>query len=171
MALGLQDMSRRWRVQEASAKMGTGVEQAMDWVCVAEGCKRDRNELRLLTETGQKQLRQWEQSMDRFPSSSPQTKTTQPADPKFLMLHPSVDVEPLGKGVDNAAVVKNSATMSVDDCENALTCLEAELEAELAKVDDPDSADFSTHMGRIASLSVQIKLAEEALAAVMAGAH
>ena len=31
--LHLQTITRRWRVQECSAQLGQGVEQAFDWLC------------------------------------------------------------------------------------------------------------------------------------------
>jgi small GTP-binding protein len=49
-ALALEKIHRRWRVQECSATLGTGVEQAMDWLCAAEGAKPRKYESDLLAE-------------------------------------------------------------------------------------------------------------------------
>jgi hypothetical protein len=48
--MGLQKIYRRWRVQECSATLGTGVEHAMDWLCAAEGTKPRKHERDLLAE-------------------------------------------------------------------------------------------------------------------------
>jgi len=48
--MGLQKLSRRWRVQECSATLGTGVEQSVDWLCMAEGMKVRKQEASMLSE-------------------------------------------------------------------------------------------------------------------------
>lgn len=48
--MALQKIPRRWRVQECSATLGTGVEQAMDWLCAAESAKPRKHEGDLLAE-------------------------------------------------------------------------------------------------------------------------
>jgi signal recognition particle receptor subunit beta len=49
-AMALQKLQRRWRVQECSATLGTGVEQSVDWLCLAEGSKARKHERDLLAE-------------------------------------------------------------------------------------------------------------------------
>lgn len=46
--LQLCELWRRWRVQECSATLGPGVEQALDWLCMAESTKPRKKETELL---------------------------------------------------------------------------------------------------------------------------
>ena len=45
----MEQLGRRWRVQECSAKIGTGVEQAFDWLLTAEASKKRKKEVEHLT--------------------------------------------------------------------------------------------------------------------------
>ena len=68
-ALNLRALSRRWCVQECSALLGTGVEQALDWLCGAEAAKQRRHEANLLAEESARVLRSEVRALEQHPGA------------------------------------------------------------------------------------------------------
>lgn len=68
-ALNLRALSRRWCVQECSALLGTGVEQALDWLCGAEAAKPRRHEANLLAEESARVLRSEVRALEQHPGA------------------------------------------------------------------------------------------------------